>query len=139
MCELQQGAEAVLSISGTYEVTNITRYSAPIPVIDDTTLASEDGREKCAGQLEDPQMITITAKSIGTVARPAKGVVQTLTITSALVPGNATADIFAGPGFVVDVKEPEYGSDTEARKTFEIDWQFDGKSLPARTLATVTP
>lgn len=139
MCELQQGVQAVFSLSGTFEVTNITRYSAPIPVIDDTDLATTSGREKCAGQLQDPQMITLTAKSIGTVARPAKGTVQTLTITSAIVPGNATADIFAGPGFVVDVKEPEYGSDTEARKTIEIDWQFDGKSLPSRTLATVTP
>lgn len=138
MCELQQGVQAVFTTSGTYEITNITRYGAPIPIIDDTDLATTGGREKCAGQLEDPQMITLTAKSIGTVARPAKKTVQTLTITHATVPGNATAEIFAGPGFVVDVREPEFSSDTEGRKTIEIDWQFNGKSLPARTLATAS-
>lgn len=134
MCELQQGVQLVFSISGTFEVVSIPRYSAPIPVIDDTDLGSTDGREKCAGQLEDPQLMSgIVLKSIGTETRPTKGATETLTITHGLLPGDATAEIFAGPGFIVDVREPEFSSDTEGRKTIEVDWQFNGKDLPTRT------
>lgn len=141
MCEMQQGVQITLSVSaGTYDVISIPRYGAPIPVIDDTHLGSADSRVKCPGKLPDPQLMSgITLRSIGTVARPAKGTVQTLTITHALMAGFASAEIFAGTGFIVDVREPEFSSDTEARKTYEIDWQFDGKTPPARTLAVATP
>ena len=139
MCELQQGATLTFTVStGTWEVISIPRFGAPVPVIDDTDLQDTSRRIKCPGMLEDPQMMTgIIIRSIGTQARPAKKVLQTMTVTSSLVPGNATADIFAGSGFIVDVREPDYTADTEGRKTIEIDWQYDGKTGPARTLATV--
>ena len=141
MCELQQGATLGFSVStGTWEVISIPRFGAPIPVIDDTDLQDTGNRKKCPGVLSDPQLMSgIVIRSIGTQTRPAKGTLQTATITHGLVPGNATAEIFAGTGFIVDVREPDFTSDTEGRKTFEIDWQFDGKTGPTRTLATVTP
>ena len=138
MCELQQGATLTFSVStGTWEVISIPRYGAPVPVIDDTDLQDTARRIKCPGMLEDPQMMTgIIIRSISTQARPATKVLQTMTVTSSLVPGKLTADIFAGSGFIVDVREPDYTADTEGRKTIEIDWQYDGKTGPARTLAT---
>jgi len=140
MCELMQGMTLTFSVSGSsFEVVSVPRFSAPIPVIDDVDLETEDYREKCPGQLADPQLMSgIVIKSIGTQARPAKGTVQTLTITHGDVVGNATPESFAGTGFIVDVREPEFTSDTEGRKTIEIDWQFDGKTGPARTLAVAT-
>lgn len=139
MCELQQGTQVVFSVDGTYEVVSVPRFSAPIPVIDDTDLADTSARPKCAGQLQDPQLMSgIVLKSIGTADRPTKRITQTLTITHAIVPGNATAEIFAGAGFIVDVREPEFSSDSENRKTIEVDWQYDGNPMPARTKATAS-
>jgi hypothetical protein len=136
MCELQQGATLAFSVSGAlYQVLNIARFSAPIPVIDDTDLADTVSRKKCAGKLQDPQMFTITARNIGTQARPSKGVVQDLTVTHPLAAGRTTPEILDGSGFVVDVRTPEFSSDSEARQTIEIDWQFDGDPMPTRTLA----
>jgi hypothetical protein len=136
MCELQQGATLAFSVSGSlFQILNIARFSAPIPVIDDTDVADTVSRKKCPGKLQDPQMFTITARNIGTQARPAKGVVQDLTITHPLAPGMATPEILDGSGFVVDVRTPEFGADSEARQTIEIDWQFDGDPMPTRTLA----
>lgn len=141
MCELQQGATLAFSVStGTWEVISIPRYGAPIPVIDDTDLQDTGTRKKCPGVLEDPQMMSgIVLRSIGTQARPAKKTVQTMTITHGLLAGHNTAEIFAGTGFIVDVREPEFSADTEGRKTIEIDWQFNGQTGPTRTLAVVTP
>lgn len=140
MCEMQQGVQISFSVStGTYDVISIPRYGAPIPVIDDTHLGSTTSRVKCPGKLPDPQLMSgIVIRSVGTAARPAKGTVQTLTITHGLLAGHATPESFAGTGFVVDVREPEFSSDTEAGKTYEIDWQFDGKTGPARTLAVAS-
>lgn len=139
MCELQQGATLNFSVSGsTYEVISFGRFSAPIPVIDDTHLGSTASRRKCAGKLADPQMFTIVARNIGTQARPVRGTTQTLTITRPLAAGMATPEILAGTGFIVDVREPEHSSDTEDRQTIEIDWQYDGNPLPSRTLAVAS-
>jgi hypothetical protein len=137
MCELQQGVSLAFSVSGSlYEVLNVARFSAPIPVIDDTDVGDTASRKKCPGKLQDPQMVTITARNIGTQARPAKGVVQDLTITHPLAAGMSTPEILDGSGFVVDVRSAEFASDTEAIQTIEFDWQFDGKTGPARTLAS---
>jgi hypothetical protein len=141
VCELQQGAEVSFSEDeGTWEVISVPRFSAPIPVIDDADLLSEGYRPKCPGALGDPQLMTgIVIRSIGTAEYPTKGLIQDMTITHGLVPGNAGRESYTGSGFIVDVRTPEFNSDTEGRKTIEVDWQFDGKETPpARTLATVT-
>lgn len=136
MCELQQGATLGFSVSGSlYQILNIARFGAPIPVIDDTDVSRTTSRKKCPGKLQDPQMLTITARNIGTQARPVKGLVQDLTVTHPLAAGRTTPEILAGSGFVVDVRTPEFGSDSEARQTIEIDWQFNGDPLPTRTLS----
>lgn len=132
----QQGATFTFSVSGgTWEFVNIGRYSEPIPVIDDTHLGTTNRRTKMPGDLGDPQMLTLVLQAKpGASAMPAKGVLQTGTITGSKVtlPGG-TAENWAGTGFVVDVRTPEFASDTEAIQTIEIDWQFDGKTGPART------
>ena len=137
MCELQQGAEITLSVDGgTWEIVSIPRYSEPIPVIDDSDLGTTGQREKCPGVLGDPQLMTgFVLRSVGTALYPTKGTVQTLTITHATVGTNTGRESFAGTGFVVDIRTPEFTSDTEARKTIEFDWQFDGKTGPTRTRA----
>lgn len=137
MCELQQGAQIAFSTDGApYEFLGISRYSAPIPVIDDADLEADEGRKKCPGELEDPQIVTLTLRNIGTQIRPTKGLVQTLTRTNKLVAGGTTPEIFAGTGFIVDIREPEFSSDSEDRQILEVDWQFDANPLPVRTLAT---
>lgn len=140
MCELQQGAELTFSVdSASYEVVSIPRYSEPIPVIDDTDLEDTGQREKCPGALGDPQLMSgIVLRSIGTQAYPTKGTLQTMTVTHGLVAGNATRESWAASGFVVDVRTPEFTSDTEGRKLIEVDFQPDGKTGPARTLATAS-
>jgi hypothetical protein len=136
MCELQQGITAVFSVSGALSgLLNVPRFSAPIPVIDDTDVSDTLSRKKCPGALRDPQIMTLTIRNLGTAAYPAIGVIQDLTLTYPLY-DHATPEIIDGPGFVVDVRSPEFGSDSEGRQTVEIDWQYNGDPLPTRTLAT---
>jgi len=113
---------------------SIGRFSSPIPIIDDTHLATTGDREKCPGELGDPQMITVTAQNDGNQAYPTKGQVQTITITHPLG-AYSTAEKLAGTAFVVDIRTPEFQSGTEGIQTVEFDIQFDGKTGPARTLA----
>lgn len=137
MAEKQQGASFALGTdAGTWKVLSISRYSEPIPVIDDTDLSTTNRRTKTPGELGDPQMVTLVVQSDGDQAWPTKKLVQTGTITSPL--GTyTTAEKWAGTGFITDIRTPEYASDTENIQTLEFDWQFDGKTGPARTLATV--
>lgn len=137
MAEKQQGATFAFGTdAGTWKYVNIGRYSEPIPVIDDTDLSTTNRRTKIPGELGDPQMMTLVLQSDGDQAWPTKKLVQTGTIT-APTGAYTTAEKWAGTGFVVDVRTPEYASDTEGIQTIEVDWQFDGKTGPARTLATV--
>lgn len=131
----QQGASVVFGSSGgTWEFTNIGRYSEPIPVIDDTHLGTTNRRTKIPGQLGDPQMVTLQLHNSPTASLPARGLVQTVTINGPL--GSfASAENWAGTAFVVDIRTPEFASDTEAIQIIEIDIQFDGKTGPARTAA----
>ena len=138
MAAKQQGASFTFSVSGgTWKFINIGRYSEPIPVLDDTDLSTTTRRTKMPGDLGDPQMVTLVLHgSPGASSIPAKGVLQTGTITGTKVTGGGTAENWAGTGFVVDVRTPEFASDSEAIQTIEIDWQFDGKTGPARTAGT---
>lgn len=136
MAVKQQGASVTFSVTGgTWEFMNIGRYSEPIPVIDDTHLGTTTRRTKMPGDLGDPQMVTIVVQGKPTSTTIVKGVLQTITITGPLNGGTA-AEKWAGTGFIVDVRTPEYGADTEAIQTVEIDIQFDGKTGPARTAQT---
>lgn len=132
----QQGASLTFGTSvGTWNILSIGRYSAPIPKIDDTHLGVTGVRESIPGTLEDPQSFTVTVQAKPDQAYPIKGLVQTITITSPLE-GAATAETLIGTGFVMDVKTAEFQSGTEDIQTIEFDIQFDGKTGPARTLAT---
>lgn len=134
MCELQQGVTINFSVSGnTMEPVNVGSFSAPIAVIDDTALSDTTSRKKWAGQLPDPKPFKITCRNVGSKTKPARGVTQTLTITHPLPPGKTTPEILSGTGFVVDVTTPDFGSDSEGRQTYEIEWQFD--TMPTRTAA----
>lgn len=133
MAVKQQGASVTFGTSGgTWEFVNIGRYSEPIPVIDDTHLGTTGKRTKMAGDLGDPQLVTIVVQNKPTHTTLVKGLNQTITITGPLN-GATVAEKWAGTGFIVDVRSPEYASDTEAIQTMEIDIQFDGKTGPART------
>lgn len=132
MAVKQQGASFTFGTDGgSWKYINIGRFSSPIPVIDDTDLSTEDDRTKLPGDLGDPQMVTLVLQNIPTADLPTKGLVQTGTILGPLT--GMTGESWAGTGFVVDVRTPEYGSDTEAIQTIEVDWQFDGRTGPART------
>ena len=136
MCQKQQGATFVFGTSvGAWKIVSIGRYAEPIPVLDDSHLTTTVRRTKCPGTLGDPQMLTLVMQAASDIAFPAKGLLQTGTITAPLS-GFTTAETLAGTGFVVDVRTPEFASDTEAIQTIEMDWQFDGKTGPARTLAS---
>jgi hypothetical protein len=137
MCELQQGTTLAFTTAGNaFQVISLSSFGAPIPVIDDTVLATANGRKKCPGKLQDPGQVNIVCRNVGTQARPTKGAVDTLTITKPLAPTRTVPEIFAGTGFIVDILEPEYNSDSEARQTFTIVWQFNGDPLPTRTLSS---
>jgi len=132
----QQGASLTFGTSvGTWSVLNIGRYSAPIPKIDDTHLGVTGVREYIPGVLEDPQSFTVTVQAKPDQAYPAKGLVQTITVTSPLE-GAASAETLIGTGFVMDIRTAEFQSGTEAIQTIEFEIQYDGKTGPARTLAT---
>ncbi len=135
MCELQQGVTVNFSVSGnTMEVLSIDPFTAPIPVIDNTALNDTTSRRKWPGQLPDPQSFKITCRNIGNKTKPARSVVQTLTITHPLAAGRTTPEIMAGTGFVVDVSTPSFSSDSEGRQTYDIIWQYD--SMPTRTMSS---
>ena len=132
----QQGASFTFGTSGgSWEYLNIGRYSEPIPVIDDTHLGTTSRRAKLPGDLGDPQVVTLVLQNKSGATLPTKGLVQTGTITSPLS-GFAVAEKWAGTGFVVDIRTPEFQSDSEGIQTIEVDWQFDGKTGPARTAAS---
>lgn len=136
MCEKQQGATIAFGTDGgTYKFTQIGSYSEPVPVIDDTHLSSTDRREKCPGDLGDPQQFTCIVQNKGDHAELTKKLVQTITITSPLG-AYTTAEKWEGSGFITDISTPEFGSDTEALSTRQITVQFDGKTGPARSVAS---
>lgn len=137
MAEKQQGAVFTFGTDAiTLKIVSIGRYSEPIPVIDDTDLSTTVRRTKMPGELGDPQMLTLVLQGNGKGAHPVKGKLQTGTITAPIIGANLTAEKWSGSGFVADIRTPEYASDTEGITTIEIDWQFDGKTGPTRTLAT---
>ena len=132
----QQGASLTFGTSvGTWNILSIGRYGAPLPKIDDTHLGVTGVREYIPGTLEDPQPFTVTVQAKPSQATPVKGLVQTITVTSPLE-GASSAETLIGTGFVMDVKTAEFQSGTEAIQTYEFEIQFDGKTGPARTLAT---
>jgi hypothetical protein len=138
MAVKQQGATFVFATdAGSWKFVNIGRYSAPIPVIDDSDLSTVGERTKLPGDLGDPQMMTLVLQNIPSATLPTKGLVQTGTLTGTKVTALGTAENWAGTGFIVDIRTPEYASDTENIQTIEVDWQFDGKTGPARTAASV--
>lgn len=131
MAVKQQGATFVFGTDGgTWAYVNIGRLSSPIPVIDDTDLSTEDERTKIPGDLGDAQMVTLVLQNKPAANLPTRGLVQTGTITG------PSGEDWAGTGFVVDIRSPEFASDTEAIQTIEVDWQFDGKTGPARSAGT---
>lgn len=135
MAVKQQGASLTLGTDGgSWKITNISRLSGPIPVIDDTDLSTTSRRTKIPGELADFQSVTVTAHGKPDATWPTKGLVQTITITGPLL-AFTTAEKWAGTAFITDIKTPEFGSDTEAIQTIEIDIMFDGKTGPARTAA----
>lgn len=136
MSEKQQGATIAFGTDGgTLKVVSIGEYNEPIPVIDDTHLGVTGKREKCPGSLGDPQEFQVVVQDDGDHAELTKGLVQTITITSAL--GSfTTAQNWAGTGFVTNIGTPSYSSDTEAIATRTLTIQYDGKTGPTRTLAT---
>jgi len=136
MGEKQQGASVTFGTSaGTWGFLNIGRFSAPIPVIDDTHLGTTARRQAIAGDLEDPQMVTLTLMNKGNQAYPLRGLVQTITITNPI--GSYTvSEKLIGSGFVVDVRTSEFQSNSEGLQTIEIDIKFNGVTGPARTIAS---
>jgi hypothetical protein len=135
MCEKQQGASFTFGTDGgSWNFISIGRLSSPIPVIDDTHLGSVGEREACPGDLGDPQVVTLVLQNDGDAAWPTRGLVQTGTITAPLGDYD-DAESFAGSGFIVDVRTAEFQSGTEGIQTIEVDWKFDGKTGPTRTLA----
>lgn len=135
-CEKQQGATIAFGTDGgTYKFTQIGEYSEPIPVIDDTHLGTTGRRQKCPGQLGDPQPFTCMVQNDGDHAELTKGLVQTITITAPLG-SYATAEKWEGTGFITDISTPSFSSDSEGLAMRQITIQFDGKTGPARTLAT---
>lgn len=132
----QQGASLTFGTSGgSWNILSIGRYSAPIPKIDDTHLGVTGVREYIPGTLEDPQSFTVVVQAKPNQAYPVKGQVQTITVTSPLE-GASTAETLAGTAFVMDTRTAEFQSGTEAIQTVEFEIQYDGKTGPARTLAT---
>jgi hypothetical protein len=139
MAAKQQGASFVFGTDGgSWKFINIGRLSAPIPVIDDTDLSTVGDRTKIPGDLADNQMITLVLQGIPSASSiPTKGLVQTGTLNGTKATALGTPENWAGTGFVVDVRTPEFASDTEAIQTIEVDWMFDGRTGPARTAASV--
>jgi len=132
----QQGASFVFGTDGgSWSFVNIGSYSEPIPVLDDTSLGTTGKRTKMPGDLGDPQSMTLRLQANVGVALPTKGLVQTGTITSP-AGGFVHAETVAGTGFITDIKTAEFGSDSEGIQMIDIEWQFDGKTGPARTAAT---
>ena len=135
--EVQQGATIVFPGSSVFNIVNIARISAPVPVIEATHLLTTIQRQKLSGRLRDAQVQTILCQNDPTEPQPLQGdptATGTITITGPVPTGLSTGQIWAGSGFVVDVRSPEFDATTEDLQTLEIDVIYDGI-----TPYTITP
>lgn len=143
MCEKQQGATLTFGTSsGTWEIVEIGSFSAPIPVLDRTHLGVTGFRQKCPGQLQDPQMFSVKVRNKGSQAYPVKGLVQLVTVTAPLGSYTTAEKVISGEGFVVDHIHPSFQSNTEELQIVEFQIQLNGGAPnggtplpPTRTVA----
>ena len=112
--DTMHGATIALSVSSlTLRVTSISAAKKTIPVIDSSYHLTTSLATKIFGDLADAQPVTITYQNSPSLASPAIGTVQTLTITGPLPSGASTAEIMSITGAVTDVEDsPQYDTST---------------------------
>ena len=121
---------------GTWKITEVSpNLKFTLPVVDTTYLATTTNRTKMPGDLSDHGPITLKFLFQGTQGIPARGVVETITLTSPIPGGSAsTAQNIAGTGFIMECEHPPLQTNTLQVGT--ISFQYDGVTGPTYTAAT---
>lgn len=86
------------------------------------------------GDLAEPEEITFPFLFDSEGVYPAKGAAETGTLTWPLASGQTTAATYAGSGFIMDVKLPDFEINTIQEG--ELTFAFDGETGPTFTAAT---
>jgi len=112
--DTMHGATIALSVSSlTLRVTSISPAKKTLPSVESSYHGTTTLATRIAGDLQDPQPITITYQNSPGLASPAHGTTQTLTITGPLPSGASTAEIMSITGFVTEVDDsPQYDTST---------------------------
>lgn len=130
------GATAVLTTSAlAFSWTSIDCGEQTIPDVDRTHLATTDFREYVAGDLKEPNEVTMPALwdvQAAATSLDDIGGGDTLTITWAMPPaGGTSAPNLAGSGYIKRIKYPNLQTDTI--QDGEVNFKFDGITGPTWT------
>lgn len=122
------------STGGTWLCRQISGPRVTLPIVNASYLGTATDEEKLPGDLNDWGPVTLEILYQGSQGLPARGVVQTITITHPLATGNTTPANLAGTGFITEVEFPNFQTNTMQMGT--IVFTFDGYTGPTYTAAS---
>ena len=122
------------STGGTWLCRQISGPEVALPVVDSTYLGTSTERSKLPGDLDDWGPVTLEILYQGTQGLPARGTVQTITITHPIATGNTVPANLAGTGFINKVVYPTF--QTNELQIGTIEFTYDGTTGPTYTAAS---
>lgn len=115
-------------------IRKITNAEAALPKIDASHLGTVDVAESIPGDLEEPGELTVEVEFDTGTDEPARGTIETVTVTAKLRSGESVAAKWAGSGFITKVKRPDAANNELSVYTVTIAW--DGVTGPTFTAAS---
>lgn len=125
---------AFTTTGGTWLCRKSSGPEVELPIVDITHLATVTRRRKMPGDLDDWQRVDLEILFQGSQGLPARGVVETITMTHPTASGNTTPANLAGTGFIFFVKYPEFI--TNEPQIGQISFIHDGGTGPTYTAAS---
>lgn len=119
---------------GTYLCRQISGPEVTLPVVDKSHLTTSTKRAKMPGDLDDWGSVVLQILFQGSQGLPARGTVETITMTHPTASGNSTPANLAGTGFINRVKYPDF--QTNEMQVGEIEFTYDGGTGPTWTAAS---
>lgn len=133
------GNQATLALATTGAVGNIRNIgelAAELAKLEDSHLGTSDQKTFMPDDLEDPGEFEVEVEFEAHLALPARGVVETITVTFPQRVGDTAAANLAGTGFIRRVATPQLINGQI--QVMKILIAMNGKTGPTFTVATTT-
>lgn len=130
------GATIALSTTGAVgNIRNIGEIATELGKLEVSHLGTLVNKEYIPDDLEEPGQVELEVEFDGTKSLPARGVVETATITYPQ-PDGFYSPVHAGTGFITKVSTPQLANGSV--QISKITFAFDGKTGPTFTAGVST-